>query len=319
MKKVVVGIDVGGTNSAFGFVDKEGNILAQGNIRTDISDDFGEYLKSLTKEIDAIYKGISNDYDIAGFGIGAPNGNYFKGTIENAPNLRWKGKIEFVRRLKDLTGKPAYLTNDANAAAIGEKVFGKAKDMDDFVVITLGTGLGSGIYCGGGLLYGYTSQAGEVGHIIVKENGRDCGCGRKGCLEKYASATGIKITALEFLKNGNKKSLLRNYNENEIDSKLIYDCAIKNDEIALQCFEYTGEVLGKAIANLVAVLSPEAIFLFGGLALSEDLILRPVRKYCEENLLNVFKGSVKIELSGLKENSAAILGAAALCYSESGI
>ena len=319
MKKVVVGIDVGGTNSAFGFVDKEGNILAQGNIRTDISDDFGEYLKSLTKVIDAIYQGISNDYDIAGFGIGAPNGNYFKGTIENAPNLRWKGKIEFVRRLKDLTGKPAYLTNDANAAAIGEKVFGKAKDMDDFVVITLGTGLGSGIYCGGGLLYGYTSQAGEVGHIIVKENGRDCGCGRKGCLEKYASATGIKITALEFLKNGNKKSLLRNYNENEIDSKLIYDCAIKNDEIALQCFEYTGEVLGKAIANLVAVLSPEAIFLFGGLALSEDLILRPVRKYCEENLLNVFKGSVKIELSGLKENSAAILGAAALCYSESGI
>ena len=319
MKKVVVGIDVGGTNSAFGFVDKEGNILAQGNIRTDISDDFGEYLKSLTKEIYTIYSNISNDYEIAGFGIGAPNGNYFKGTIENAPNLKWKGKIEFVRRLSEMTGKSSYLTNDANAAAIGEKVFGKAKDMNDFVVITLGTGLGSGIYCGGRLLYGHTSQAGEVGHIIVKENGRLCGCGRRGCLEKYASATGIKITALEFLKNSNKKSLLRNYNEKEIDSKLIFDCALKNDEMALDCFEYTGEVLGKALANLVAVLSPEAIFLFGGLALSGDLILKPVRKYCEDYLLNIFKGSVKIELSGLKENSAAILGAAALCYSESDI
>lgn len=319
MKKVVVGIDVGGTNSAFGFVDKEGNILAQGNIRTDISDDFGEYLKSLTKEIYTIYSNISNDYEIAGFGIGAPNGNYFKGTIENAPNLKWKGKIEFVRRLSEMTGKSSYLTNDANAAAIGEKVFGKAKDMNDFVVITLGTGLGSGIYCGGRLLYGYTSQAGEVGHIIVKENGRLCGCGRRGCLEKYASATGIKITALEFLKNSNQKSLLRNYNENQIDSKLIYDCALRNDEMAMRCFEFTGEVLGKALANLIAVLSPEAIFLFGGLALSGDLILKPVRKYCEDYLLNIFKGSVKIELSGLKENSAAILGAAALCYSESDI
>lgn len=319
MKKVVVGIDVGGTNSAFGFVDKEGNILAQGNIRTDISDDFGEYLKSLTKEIYTIYSDISNDYEIAGFGIGAPNGNYFKGTIENAPNLKWKGKIEFVRRLNEITGKPVYLTNDANAAAIGEKIFGKAKNMNDFVVITLGTGLGSGIYCGGRLLYGYTSQAGEVGHIIVKENGRLCGCGRRGCLEKYASATGIKITALEFLKNSNQKSLLRNYNENQIDSKLIYDCALRNDEMAMRCFEFTGEVLGKALANLIAVLSPEAIFLFGGLALSGDLILKPVRKYCEDYLLNIFKGSVKIELSGLKENSAAILGAAALCYSESDI
>ncbi len=316
MKKVVVGIDIGGTNSRFGFVDLEGNILASGNIKTDISDDFETYLEYLTNNINAVYTEIKNDCEISGYGIGALNGNYFQGTIENAPNLKWKGKIEFVKKIKDITGKQVYLTNDANAAAIGEKIFGKAKFINDFVVITLGTGLGSGIFCGGNLLYGYTSQAGEVGHIIVKENGRKCGCGRRGCLERYASASGIKLTALELLKDSNEKSLLRDFEENDISSKLIYDCAIKGDELALKCFNYTGEVLGKALANLVAVLSPEKIFLFGGLASAGDLILNPVRKYCEENLLSVFKSTVIIEQSGLKENTAAILGAAALCWNE---
>ncbi len=319
MKRIAAGIDVGGTNSAFGFVDSDGNIIASGNIKTDISDDFDVYLNLLISEINNVFSTIKGDYEIAGYGIGAPNGNYFHGTIENAPNLRWKGKIEFTKNLSAITGKPAFLTNDANAAAIGEKIFGKAKDLNDFVVITLGTGLGSGIYCGGKLLYGSTSQAGEVGHIIVEKNGRLCGCGRKGCLEKYASATGIKLTAHELLKNSNRKSLLRNYPENEIGSKLIYECAVKGDELALECFDFTGEILGRALANVTAVLSPEAIFLFGGLALAGDIIFNPVRKYCEENLLNIFKGTVKIEKSGLKENSAAILGAAALFFSESGV
>jgi glucokinase len=314
MERTVVGIDIGGTNSPFGFVDENGNILAKGTIRTDFFAEFEEYLKALLLEIEL--KKFENNLEVAGYGIGAPNGNYYHGSIENAPNLRWKGIINFTEQVSGKTGLPAFLTNDANAAAIGEKVFGNAKDMNDFIVITLGTGLGSGIFCGGKLLYGSTGFAGEIGHIVVDFAGRQCGCGRKGCLETYASATGIVRTVLEKLQDKNIKSGLRNYPENKIDSKIIYDEAVKGDELALEAFEFTGEVLGKALANAAAFSSPEAIFLFGGLANAGDYIFKPTFKYMEDNMLNNFKGTVKLLKSGLKENNAAILGAAALCWNE---
>jgi glucokinase len=314
MDRTVVGIDIGGTNSPFGFVDENGNILAKGTIRTDFFAEFGEYLKALLVEIEL--KKSENNLEVAGYGIGAPNGNYYRGSIENAPNLRWKGIINFTEQVSGKTDLPAFLTNDANAAAIGEKVFGNAKDMNDFIVITLGTGLGSGIFCGGKLLYGSTGFAGEIGHIVVDFGGRQCGCGRKGCLETYASATGIVRTVLEKLQDKNIISGLRNYPENKIDSKIIYDEAVKGDVLALEAFEFTGEVLGKALANAVAFSSPEAIFLFGGLANAGDYIFKPAFKYMEANMLNNFKGTVKLLKSGLKENNAAILGAAALCWNE---
>lgn len=315
MKEVVVGIDVGGTNSPFGFVDTEGNILAKGSVRTCDYEFFEDYLKTLLNEVNKVID-CTKDFKIAGYGIGAPNGNYYTGSIDNAPNLRWKEKIFFSEMVKAKTGLPSYLTNDANAAAIGEKIFGKAKDMSDFMVVTLGTGLGSGIFCGGQLLYGSTGFAGELGHTIVKDGGRQCGCGRKGCLETYASATGIVKTVLELLEKNNTESVLRKYNKNEIGSKLIHEAAIAGDLIALEAFEYTGEVLGKALANAVAFSSPEAIFLFGGLTYSGKYIFEPTIKYMEENMLNNFKGTVKVLPSGLKENTAAILGAAALCWNE---
>ncbi|MCI0472295.1 MAG: ROK family protein [Ignavibacteria bacterium] len=314
MKRTVVGIDIGGTNSPFGFVDENGNILAKGTIRTDFFAEFEEYLKVLLLEIEL--KKLEHNVDIAGFGIGAPNGNYYHGSIENAPNLRWKGIINFTQQVTEKTGLPAFLTNDANAAAIGEKVFGNAKDMDDFIVITLGTGLGSGIFCGGKLLYGSTGFAGEIGHIVVDFDGRKCGCGRKGCLETYASATGIVRTVLEKLQDENVKSGLRNYGKDKIDSKVIYDEAVKGDELALEAFEFTGEILGKALANAAAFSSPEAIFLFGGLANAGEFIFEPAYRHMEANMLNNFKDTVKLLKSGLKENNAAILGAAALCWNE---
>ena len=315
MKEVIVGVDVGGTNSPFGFVDREGNVLGKGSIKTSDFELFEDYLNALLKEVGAV-AGTLKDVSIKGYGIGAPNGNYYTGSIDNAPNLRWKGKILFSEMVKSRTGIPAYLTNDANAAAIGEKVFGNAKDMNDFIVITLGTGLGSGIFCGGQLLYGYTGFAGELGHTTVIEGGRQCGCGRKGCLETYASATGIVATVNELLNENPNDSLLRGIEKEEIDSRLIYDVAVRGDKLALEAFEYTGNVLGKALANATAFSSPEAIFLFGGLANSGNYIFEPTIRYMEENMLNNFKGTVKVLPSGLKENSAAILGAAALCWNE---
>ncbi len=315
MINTVVGIDVGGTNSPFGFVDKEGKILAKSSIKTDEYEKFDDYLNALISEIKRTNR-EQNQLKIIGYGIGAPNGNYYKGTVENAPNLNWKGKIEFAKMMTDKTGVKAYLTNDANAAAIGEKVFGNAKDMNDFIIITLGTGLGSGIFCGGNLLYGSTGFAGELGHTIVKENGRLCGCSRHGCLETYASATGIVNTVIEKLSVIGQDSSLRKYKEEEITSKLIHEAAIAGDKLALDAFEYTGEILGMALANATAFSSPEAIFLFGGLANAGSYIFEPVIRHMESNMLNNFKGTVKVLPSGLQENTAAILGAAALCWHE---
>lgn len=315
MINTVAGIDIGGTNSPFGFVDKDGNILAKGSIRTDGYEKFDDYLNALISEIKKVNR-EQNHLKILGFGIGAPNGNYYKGTVENAPNLKWKGKIEFAKMMYEKTGIRAYLTNDANAAAIGEKVFGNAKNMNDFIIITLGTGLGSGIFCGGKLLYGSTGFAGELGHTIVIENGRLCGCTRHGCLETYASATGIVRTVIEKLSEGSADSVLRNYKAEEITSKLIYESAVAGDKLALEAFEYTGEILGKALANAAAFSSPEAIFLFGGLANACSYIFEPTIRNMEANMLNNFKGTVKVLPSGLPENNAAILGAAALCWNE---
>ncbi|MFA5011792.1 MAG: ROK family protein [Ignavibacteria bacterium] len=315
MINTVVGIDVGGTNSPFGFVDKEGKIIAKGSIRTDEYEKFDDYLNALISEIKRTNR-EHNLLKIVGYGIGAPNGNYYKGTVENAPNLRWKGKIEFAHMMTEKTGLKAYLTNDANAAAIGEKVFGNAKGMNDFIVITLGTGLGSGIFCGGKLLYGSTGFAGELGHTIVLENDRLCGCTRHGCLETYASATGIVRTVIEKLSGSGIDSSLRKHREDEITSKLIHEAAVAGDKLALDSFEYTGAILGKALANAVAFSSPEAIFLFGGLANSGSYIFEPTVRHMEENMLNNFKGTVKVLPSGLQENTAAILGAAALCWNE---
>lgn len=315
MKEVIVGVDVGGTNSPFGFVDADGNILGKGSIKTSDFEMFEDYLEELLKEVNAVAETLK-EVSIKGYGIGAPNGNYYTGSIDNAPNLRWKGKILFAEMVKEKTRLPAYLTNDANAAAIGEKVFGNAKDMNDFIIVTLGTGLGSGIFCGGQLLYGSTGFAGELGHTIVIDGGRQCGCGRKGCLETYASATGIVKTVIKLLSERTDESLLRNADRDKIDSKLIYDAAVSGDKLALDAFEYTGEILGKALANATAFSSPESIFLFGGLANSGKYIFEPTIKYMEENMLNNFKGTVKVLPSGLKENTAAILGAAALCWNE---
>jgi len=315
MKEVIAGVDVGGTNSPFGLVDANGSILGKGSIMTSDFDMFEDYLNELLKEVDEVAKTLKGVI-IKGYGIGAPNGNYYTGSIDNAPNLRWKGKILFTEMVRAKTGLPAYLTNDANAAAIGEKVFGNAKDMNDFIVITLGTGLGSGIFCGGQLLYGYTGFAGELGHTIVIDEGRQCGCGRKGCLETYASATGIVTTVNELLKEIPNDSMLRGVEKDKIDSKSIYDAAVRGDKLALEAFEYTGNVLGKALANAIAFSSPEAIFLFGGLANSGKYIFEPTIRYMEENMLNNLKGTVKVLPSGLKENTAAILGAAALCWNE---
>ncbi len=315
MINTVVGIDVGGTNSPFGFVDKEGKIIAKGSIRTDEYEKFDDYLNALISEIKRTNR-EHNLLKIIGYGIGAPNGNYYKGTVENAPNLRWKGKIEFAAMMTEKTRLKAYLTNDANAAAIGEKVFGNAKGMNDFIVITLGTGLGSGIFCGGKLLYGSTGFAGELGHTIVIDNGRLCGCTRHGCLETYASATGIVRTVIEKLSEREMDSTLKIYREEEITSKLIHEAAVAGDKLALDAFEYTGEILGKALANAAAFSSPEAIFLFGGLANSGSYIFEPTIRHMEENMLNNFKGTVKVLPSGLQENTAAILGAAALCWNE---
>ncbi len=315
MINTVAGIDIGGTNSPFGFVDKDGNILAKGSIRTDGYEKFDDYLNALISEIKKVNR-EQNHLKILGFGIGAPNGNYYKGTVENAPNLKWKGKIEFAKMMYEKMGIRAYLTNDANAAAIGEKVFGNAKNMNDFIIITLGTGLGSGIFCGGKLLYGSTGFAGELGHTIVIENGRLCGCTRHGCLETYASATGIVRTVIEKLSEGSADSVLRNYKAEEITSKLIYESAVAGDKLALEAFEYTGEILGKALANAAAFSSPEAIFLFGGLANAGSYIFKPTIRNMEANMLNNFKGTVKVLPSGLPENNAAILGAAALCWNE---
>lgn len=312
--EIAIGVDIGGTNTVFGLVDREGNCIAEGSIRTDRHEDVKEFVKELSDELNKIIAGLDIEFDIKGIGIGAPNGNYFKGTVEHAPNLRWKGVINFAELFREHFDIPVILTNDANAAAIGEMMYGAAKGMRDFVIVTLGTGLGSGFVANGEMIYGHDGFAGELGHTIVFHDGRQCGCGRKGCLEQYASATGIVKTVLEMLESTEEESILKNYKPEEITSKLIYEAAHQGDIVAMEAFDFTGRVLGFSLANTVAITSPEAIILFGGLALSGQYIFKPTKMYMEYYMLNNFKNKVKLIPSQIVGKNAAVLGASALVW-----
>jgi len=312
--KYAIGIDIGGTNTVYGIVSDNGNCIAEGNIKTDNFDDVNEFVKVLVSEIRLLLEKHNAGNSISGIGVGAPNGNYYKGTIEYAPNLKWRGVINFTEMIKEHFKMPVVLTNDANAAAIGEMVFGAAKSMKDFIVITLGTGLGSGFVSNGHLIYGNDGFAGELGHTIVKDDGRLCGCGRYGCLETYASATGIVKTVREMLEKSRTDSLLREMNTDEITSKNIYEAAKEGDRLALESFDFTGKILGKALANTVAITSPEAIILFGGLALAGDFIFKPTKIYMEEYMLKIFKNKVRLIPSQIVGKNAAVLGAAAMVF-----
>lgn len=312
-QQLVAGIDIGGTNTVFGLVDSAGNILFKEAVPTAHFDIPENLVSAISEQIEKYFLKFSETYELAGVGIGAPNGNYFKGTIEQAANLKWKGIIPLASLFSDRLKCEVVLTNDANAAAIGEMLFGGAKGMRDFIFITLGTGVGSGIVVNGGMVYGHDSFAGEIGHVIMFPDGRQCGCGRKGCLETYCSATAIKRTYSDML--------LRNTGETEIagkvvDAKYIYDRAVSGDKNAIEAFNYTGDILGLALANSVAYTSPQAIFLFGGLALAGDFLFKPTIESFEKNLLNIYKNKIKILPSRLSENDAAILGAASLVWKE---
>lgn len=315
-KEVALGIDIGGTNTAFGFIDRDGNYIAEGNIPTSKHEDINDYLKELYLEIEKVMDPIRKDITLVGIGIGAPNGNYYKGSIEFAPNLRWNDVIPLCDMMKEYYPElPIFLTNDANAAAIGEMVYGGAKGMKNFIMVTLGTGLGSGFVANGELIYGHDGFAGELGHIIVSPNGRQCGCGRHGCLETYVSATGVKRTAYKMMAKYNYPSELRSIPFNEMTAKLVCEAALKGDMIAINTFKYTGKMLGEALANAVAITSPEAIFLMGGLAQAGDLLFTPTKDHMEMNMLKIFSNKVKLLPSQLVKN-AAIYGATALVWNE---
>jgi glucokinase len=316
MKEVVIGIDIGGTFTKFGFVDREGNLLAEGVSPTDAFEGAEAYLEHLAGELKKAEGRIGEAYRIVGVGIGAPNGNYHKGTVENATNLNWKGIVPLAQWFRRYYDVPVKLTNDANAAALGEMIYGGAKGMKDFIMITLGTGLGSGIVVNGDLVYGHDGFAGELGHVNVQRGGRACGCGNLGCLETYVSAPGIKRTVFELLASDHRGSGLADYSFNELNSEMIYEAAKKGDPIALRAFDITGQILGAKLADSVAHTSPEAIFLFGGLAKSGDFIFHPTKKYMEESLMGTFKNKVRLMPSGLMDKNAAILGAGALIWKD---
>ncbi len=315
MGEFAIGIDIGGTNTKFGLVDKDGNSFSEGSIKTQQYEKAEDFVKDLSAELNKIIS-AQKDCVIKGIGIGAPNGNFFRGTIEFAPNLRWKGIIKLADLFKNYFDYPVILTNDANAAAIGEMIYGAAKNMHDFILVTLGTGLGSGFVANGEMIYGHDGFAGELGHTIVIPEGRQCGCGRKGCLEQYASATGIVKTAIEMLEYSYSDSILKKYNREDITSEEIFEAAKAGDKIALDAFDYTGNILGMGLANGVAVTSPEAIILFGGLSLAGDFIFKPAKKYMEEYLLNIYKNKINIIPSALNDKNAAILGARAVVWKE---
>ena len=315
MQQLVIGIDIGGTGTKFGIVDRDGNVLFSGEISTKKHPTIETFIGELHAELSELITKAGGIGRFRGIGVGAPNGNYYTGTIEYAPNLPWEGVIPLAKLLSDKFQLPVTLTNDANAAAIGEMMYGAAKGMKDFIMITLGTGVGSGIVANGHLIYGHDGFAGELGHTIVIPDGRiHAGTGKKGSLESYASATGVRVTAIEFLEKSKKPSLLKKIPADMLDSKAVYDAAIEGDELAKEIFNYTGKILGIALANAVMTTSPEAIILFGGLTKSGDFILKPTRDSMEDNLIQIFQNKVKILISHLKEAHAAILGASALSW-----
>ena len=331
MKKLVIGVDIGGINTAFGLVDENGDLYAESVISTKkypYIDDYPSYVADLCAAMRAMTESVSFDFELVGIGIGAPNANYHKGTVETPANL-WKFRPEETdcdesRRIFPLAddvskyfgGVKTLITNDANAATIGEMVYGNAKGMKDFIMITLGTGLGSGFVANGEMIYGHDGFAGEFGHIIVERNGRECGCGRRGCLEAYVSATGIKRTAFDLMAKMAAPSRLRGIAFEDFDSSMISAAAEAGDPVALEAFRYTGELLGRALADVVTITSPEAIFLFGGLSKAGKLLFDPTRWYMEENMLSVFKNKVKLHPSGIQGKNAAILGSSALIWKQ---
>jgi glucokinase len=316
MDKVAVGVDIGGTNTAIALIDEKGKVLAESTMPTGGYGSAEVFVEELAMHVRMILTAFQNQYQPEGVGIGVPNGDYFNGTVSRAPNLEWEGTVPLEALVQKALDLPVKITNDANAGALGEMLYGAAVDMKDFAFITLGTGLGSGIVSKGELLYGHDSFAGEMGHLIVKENGRLCACGRRGCLETYVSATGIRRTASELLAHYNMHSELGGIPYAELSSKRIYEAALSGDTIALRAFDLTAEILGIALANLVALLSPEAIFLFGGLANAGNILLEPVKKYMEDNLLYLYKNKIKLLSSKLPDGHAAVLGAAALIRKE---
>lgn len=313
MKDVTVGIDIGGTNTKFGIVDRSGNVLSQGSISTKGHESFESFFEEMATAIRESLVHIGPAH-LLGIGVGAANGNYYHGTIEHATNLPWKGIIPLAELVKKEFDVPCIVTNDANAAAVGEMVFGAAKGMKDFIVITLGTGLGSGFVSNGKLINGKHGIAGEVGHTSVNPAGRFCNCGNRGCLETYVSATGIKRTVYKLLADHLEDSVLRSISFDHLDTKMITDAALNGDIVANAAFEYSGRILGMKLAETVAHTDPEVIFLFGGLSLAGDLIFKPTIHHMEANLMPVFRGKIKILPSGLQNQAASILGASSLVW-----
>ncbi len=313
MKPYVLGIDIGGTNTVFGLVDTRGMVIASGSIKTAKHSNIDDYIDELYTEATRLMEANDAVDKVHGIGIGAPNANYFTGTIEDGVNLPWPTPIPLAELVSSKFGIPVAITNDANAAAIGEMTYGAARGLKDFIMITLGTGVGSGIVINGQVVYGHDGFAGELGHMIVKRNnGRLCGCGRTGCLEAYCSATGVARTAREFLEIRTEPSTLRNLPIDQITSKDVYDAAMNGDQLSKDVFDFTGKILGEAFADMMVFSSPEAFILFGGLAKSGELLLKPLRNAMDLNMMPIFKGKAKVLLSELKEADAAVLGASAL-------
>lgn len=311
MTKLAIGIDIGGTNSKFGIADREGNIVAQSRVKTQGFKDYKVFIAELKREIEKLH---SLD-DVIGVGVGAPNANYYDGTIVNPPNLPWKGITPFAEEINNAFGLECVLTNDANAAALGEMVYGKAKEMKHFLVLTVGTGLGSGIVINGELVYGKHGFAGELGHTLVNANGRNCACGKKGCLETYVSATGIRRTVYKLLADYTEPSMLRSISFNDLSTRTITEAAAKGDKIAIEAFKYTGRVLGMKLSDFVVHTDPEAIFLLGGLAKAGDHIFTPAQENMEHFLMPLFLDKkIQLQPSGLKDDDAPILGASSLVW-----
>jgi glucokinase len=315
LEALAVGIDIGGTGTKYGIVDRVGNVLLTGSLSTKKHKKVETFIDELHEKLSSLIQNVGGTGRIRGIGVGAPNGNFYTGTVEYAPNLPWKGILPLAQMIQDKFQIQTNLTNDANAAAIGEMMYGAAQGMKDFIMITLGTGVGSGIVANGHLILGHDGFAGELGHTIIIPEGRyHEGTGKKGSLESYASATGVMLTAKEVLASTNEDSLLRKIQLDEIDSRKVYDAAVQGDKVAKEIFEYTGKILGTALANFVMFSSPEAIILFGGLTKAGDFILKPTREHMEANLIQVFQNKVKILVSHLRESDAAILGASALVW-----
>lgn len=315
LTELAIGIDIGGTNTKYGIVNHRGEILRKGELRTDAYPTVEAFIEALHGVLNPLINEYSGPYSIRGIGIGAPNGNYYTGTIEYAPNLQWKGIVPLARLVSERFNLPCGLTNDANAAAVGEMNYGAAIGMKDFIVITLGTGVGSGIVSNGKLVCGHDGFAGELGHTIIRPGGRKhWSTALSGSLEAYCSATGIALTAVEMLANSEEESLLRHYHPSEINSRIVYECAVKGDKVAAEVYRFTGQVLGEALANFIMFSSPEAIVLFGGVIKAGDLIMLPTREHMERNLLPIFQNKVRLVFSELKEADAAILGASSLVW-----